>query len=71
MEARRPACADDHPRPLERTVRLDGARVLVAGATGVLGGAHTAELAGRGARPPRAGRDPPRPAPAAPAPPGA
>ncbi|MEV6840394.1 SDR family oxidoreductase [Streptomyces sp. NPDC051133] len=38
-------------------MNLDGARVLVAGATGVLGGALTAELAGRGARPVLAGRD--------------
>ncbi|MEU5365892.1 SDR family oxidoreductase [Streptomyces sp. NPDC005925] len=39
---------------------LSGARVLVAGATGVLGGAITAELAGRGARLALAGRDPGR-----------
>ncbi|MEU6737256.1 SDR family NAD(P)-dependent oxidoreductase [Streptomyces physcomitrii] len=41
-------------------MELDGARVLVAGATGVLGGALTAELAARGARPALAGRDPER-----------
>ncbi|WP_406729338.1 SDR family oxidoreductase [Streptomyces sp. GD-15H] len=41
-------------------VDVNGARVLVAGATGVLGGAITAELAGRGARPALAGRDPAR-----------
>ncbi|MEU6568852.1 SDR family NAD(P)-dependent oxidoreductase [Streptomyces parvulus] len=41
-------------------MNLDGARVLVAGATGVLGGALTAELLGRGARPVLAGRDPAR-----------
>ncbi|MFD3734075.1 SDR family NAD(P)-dependent oxidoreductase [Streptomyces sp. NPDC058632] len=41
-------------------MNLNGARVLVAGATGVLGGALTAELAGRGARPALAGRDPAR-----------
>ncbi|MER6678179.1 SDR family NAD(P)-dependent oxidoreductase [Streptomyces sp. NPDC000983] len=35
---------------------IDGARVLVAGATGELGTALTAELAGRGARPALAGR---------------
>ncbi|WP_405656124.1 SDR family NAD(P)-dependent oxidoreductase [Streptomyces sp. RK9] len=34
--------------------------MLVAGATGVLGGAITAELIGRGARPALAGRDPSR-----------
>ncbi|MFI8307748.1 SDR family NAD(P)-dependent oxidoreductase [Streptomyces sp. NPDC085927] len=39
---------------------INGARVLVAGATGVLGRALTAELAGRGARPALAGRDPAR-----------
>ncbi|GAB2796244.1 hypothetical protein GCM10027073_30090 [Streptomyces chlorus] len=39
---------------------INGARVLVAGATGVLGSALTAELAGRGARPALAGRDPAR-----------
>ncbi|MDI3385226.1 SDR family oxidoreductase [Streptomyces sp. B-S-A8] len=39
---------------------MRGARVLVAGATGVLGGAITAELVGRGARPALAGRDPAR-----------
>ncbi|MFE9970325.1 SDR family NAD(P)-dependent oxidoreductase [Streptomyces hirsutus] len=50
---------------------IDGARVLVAGATGVLGGALTAELAGRGARPALAGRDPARLAEAARAYPGA
>ncbi|MDI3419107.1 SDR family NAD(P)-dependent oxidoreductase [Streptomyces luteolus] len=36
---------------------IAGSRVLVAGATGVLGGALTAELVGRGARPVLAGRD--------------
>ncbi|MGC5561739.1 SDR family NAD(P)-dependent oxidoreductase [Streptomyces sp. FR-108] len=36
---------------------MNGARVLVAGATGALGGALTAELVGRGARPALAGRD--------------
>ncbi|WAX81504.1 SDR family NAD(P)-dependent oxidoreductase [Streptomyces sp. KMM 9044] len=41
-------------------MNLNGARVLVAGATGVLGQALTAELAGRGARPVLAGRDPAR-----------
>ncbi|MFE7812820.1 SDR family NAD(P)-dependent oxidoreductase [Streptomyces sp. NPDC057433] len=41
-------------------MNLNGARVLVAGATGVLGQALTAELAGRGARPALAGRDPAR-----------
>ncbi|MFF0105234.1 SDR family NAD(P)-dependent oxidoreductase [Streptomyces hirsutus] len=50
---------------------INGARVLVAGATGVLGGALTAELAGRGARPALAGRDPARLAEAARAYPGA
>ncbi|MEU6768037.1 SDR family oxidoreductase [Streptomyces sp. NPDC046853] len=39
---------------------MQGARVLVAGATGVLGGAITTELVGRGARPALAGRDPDR-----------
>ena len=39
---------------------MHGSRVLVAGATGVLGGAITAELIGRGARPALAGRDPSR-----------
>lgn len=38
-------------------MELSGARVLVAGATGVLGGAITAELAGRGSRVALAGRD--------------
>lgn len=52
-------------------MNLDGARVLVAGATGVLGGALTAELAARGARPALAGRDPDRLARAACAYPGA
>lgn len=41
-------------------MELSGARVLVAGATGVLGGAITAELADRGARVALAGRDPSR-----------
>ncbi|MGW8065246.1 SDR family NAD(P)-dependent oxidoreductase [Streptomyces ziwulingensis] len=41
-------------------MELNGARVLVAGATGVLGGAVTAELVGRGARAALAGRDPGR-----------
>ncbi|MEU2245160.1 SDR family oxidoreductase [Streptomyces sp. NPDC018338] len=41
-------------------MELSGACVLVAGATGVLGGAITAELAGRGARVALAGRDPDR-----------
>jgi short-subunit dehydrogenase len=41
-------------------VEINGARVLVAGATGALGGALTAELAGRGAHPALAGRDPSR-----------
>ena len=36
---------------------INGARVLVAGATGVLGGALTAELVDRGARTALAGRD--------------
>lgn len=52
-------------------MNLEGARVLVAGATGVLGGALTAELAARGARPALAGRDPARLAQAARAYPGA
>ncbi|MFB7513036.1 SDR family NAD(P)-dependent oxidoreductase [Streptomyces sp. NPDC056144] len=39
-------------------MELNGARVLVAGATGVLGGAITAELVRRGARAALAGRDP-------------
>ncbi|MFD4260412.1 SDR family NAD(P)-dependent oxidoreductase [Streptomyces sp. NPDC058534] len=52
-------------------MNLDGARVLVAGATGVLGGALTAELRGRGARPALAGRDPARLAAGARAHPGA
>ncbi|MBQ0850916.1 SDR family oxidoreductase [Streptomyces sp. BH-SS-21] len=38
-------------------MEINGARVLVAGATGVLGGALTAELVDRGARPALAGRD--------------
>ncbi|MFJ7072257.1 SDR family NAD(P)-dependent oxidoreductase [Streptomyces sp. NPDC098781] len=38
-------------------MNINGARVLVAGATGVLGGALTAELAARGAHPALAGRD--------------
>ncbi|MGY1581140.1 SDR family NAD(P)-dependent oxidoreductase [Streptomyces sp. MN13] len=50
---------------------LNGARVPVAGATGVHGGALTAEPAGRGPRPALAGRDPARPARAAEACPGA
>ncbi|WP_399881858.1 SDR family NAD(P)-dependent oxidoreductase [Streptomyces sp. BBFR51] len=41
-------------------MKPDGARVLVAGATGALGSALTAELAERGARPALAGRDPVR-----------
>ncbi|WP_217166174.1 SDR family NAD(P)-dependent oxidoreductase [Streptomyces sp. AC512_CC834] len=41
-------------------MKLDGARVLVAGATGALGGALVAELSARGARPALAGRDPAR-----------
>lgn len=41
-------------------MNVNGARVLVAGATGVLGQALTAELAGRGACPVLAGRDPAR-----------
>ncbi|KES08783.1 short-chain dehydrogenase [Streptomyces toyocaensis] len=52
-------------------MELDGAHILVAGATGVLGGALTAELAARGARPALAGRDPTRLARAADACPGA
>ncbi|MFD4030795.1 SDR family NAD(P)-dependent oxidoreductase [Streptomyces sp. NPDC058637] len=39
---------------------INGVRVPVAGATGVLGGVLTAEPAGRGARPALAGRDPGR-----------
>lgn len=39
---------------------INGARVLVAGATGVLGGALTAELSRRGAHVVAAGRDPHR-----------
>ncbi|MFD8427987.1 SDR family NAD(P)-dependent oxidoreductase [Streptomyces coelicoflavus] len=42
------------------SVELTDARALVAGATGALGGAITAELAGRGARVALAGRDPSR-----------
>ncbi|MGW7351474.1 SDR family NAD(P)-dependent oxidoreductase [Streptomyces sp. NPDC054784] len=38
-------------------MHIEGSRVLVAGATGVLGGALTTELVGRGARPVLAGRD--------------
>ncbi|MFC9463165.1 SDR family NAD(P)-dependent oxidoreductase [Streptomyces coelicoflavus] len=41
-------------------MKLSGARVLVAGATGVLGGAIVTELADRGARVALAGRDPSR-----------
>ncbi|MGW5782024.1 SDR family NAD(P)-dependent oxidoreductase [Streptomyces sp. NPDC003863] len=41
-------------------MELNGARVLVAGASGFLGGAITAELVGRGARAALAGRDPSR-----------
>ncbi|MEU1470540.1 SDR family oxidoreductase [Streptomyces sp. NPDC005761] len=41
-------------------MELSGARVMVAGATGVLGGAITAEVAGRGALVALAGRDPSR-----------
>ncbi|HEY9331331.1 MAG TPA: SDR family NAD(P)-dependent oxidoreductase [Streptomyces sp.] len=52
-------------------MELSGARALVAGATGVLGGAITAEVAGRGAREALAGRDPSRLARAAQAYPGA
>ncbi|MEU3464431.1 SDR family oxidoreductase [Streptomyces sp. NPDC006733] len=52
-------------------MNLNGARVLVAGATGVLGGALTAELTARGALPALAGRDPDRLARAARAHPGA
>ena len=37
-------------------MEISGARVLVAGATGTLGGVLTAEPAGRGARPALAGR---------------
>ncbi|MFC8274261.1 SDR family NAD(P)-dependent oxidoreductase [Streptomyces sp. NPDC057271] len=49
------------PTPiLEPSVELSGARVLVAGATGALGGAITAELVGRGARAALTGRDPSR-----------
>lgn len=39
---------------------ISGARVPVAGATGVLGAALAADLSGRGARPALAGRDPGR-----------
>lgn len=39
---------------------LNGARVPVAGATGILGRPLTAELAGRGVRPTLAGHDPVR-----------
>ncbi|MFF9498009.1 hypothetical protein [Streptomyces flaveolus] len=45
---------------------LDGARVPVAGATGILGGGLTVEPTRRGARPPLARRCPARPARAAP-----
>ncbi|WP_187285095.1 Rossmann-fold NAD(P)-binding domain-containing protein [Streptomyces sp. OR43] len=48
-------------------MELSGARVLMAGATGVLGGAITAEVAGRGARVALSGRDPSRSGRAAPA----
>ncbi|RSS10629.1 SDR family oxidoreductase [Streptomyces sp. WAC08401] len=41
-------------------MELTEARILVAGATGALGGAITAQLAGRGARVALAGRDPSR-----------
>ncbi|MEU6486868.1 SDR family oxidoreductase [Streptomyces sp. NPDC046887] len=41
-------------------MEIDGARVLVAGATGVIGGAVAAELRRRGARVALAGRDPGR-----------
>ncbi|MFF8032160.1 hypothetical protein [Streptomyces sp. NPDC016626] len=60
-------------RPCDRkwTVDLDGARVPVAGATGVPGGARTAEPAGRGARPALAGHGPAHRARAARAHPGA
>ncbi|MFI1292814.1 SDR family NAD(P)-dependent oxidoreductase [Streptomyces sp. NPDC020792] len=60
-------------RPLRSGVDVDlnGARMPVAGATGVLGGAPTAEPARRGTRPALAGGDPLRPAPAAEAYPGA
>ncbi|MFJ8631983.1 SDR family NAD(P)-dependent oxidoreductase [Streptomyces sp. NPDC093568] len=51
-------------------MNINGPRVLVAGATGVLGSALTAELAARGARPALAGRDAARPARAARAHPG-
>lgn len=43
-------------------MEVSGARVLVAGATGALGGATTAEPAGRGARVALTGRDRGRPA---------
>ncbi|MGW0936747.1 SDR family NAD(P)-dependent oxidoreductase [Streptomyces sp. NPDC002666] len=52
-------------------MNLNGAGVLVAGATGFLGGALAAEPADRGARPALAGRDPARLAKAAQAHPGA
>ncbi|MGW4234205.1 SDR family NAD(P)-dependent oxidoreductase [Streptomyces sp. NPDC004980] len=52
-------------------MNLNGARVLVTGTTGVLGGALTAELAGRRARTTLAGRDPARPTEAVRAYPGA
>ncbi|MEU8848053.1 SDR family oxidoreductase [Streptomyces sp. NPDC048564] len=52
-------------------MNINGARVLVAGATGVLGSALTAELSARGARPALAGRDATRPDRAARAYPGA
>jgi short-subunit dehydrogenase len=43
--------------PTVRTVEIDGARTLVAGATGVLGSALARQLHGRGARLAVAGRD--------------
>ncbi|MEU2157633.1 hypothetical protein ABZ532_21925 [Streptomyces sp. NPDC019396] len=49
---------------------MNGARVLVAGAAGVLGDATTVELADRGARPALVGRRPSRLARAAPISPG-
>jgi hypothetical protein len=50
----------------EWSVDLDGARVPVAGTTGILGGGVPAEPARRGSRPPFARRHPARPARAAP-----
>ncbi|MFF9202031.1 hypothetical protein ACF1AE_09420 [Streptomyces sp. NPDC014986] len=72
-DARNRRSEGGYARPCDRkwTVDLDGARVPVAGATGVPGGARTAEPAGRGARPALAGHGPAHRARAARAHPGA